>query len=100
MFVTVGSLMGAGQCPNKGGTVVGNKIVSMLKGKHLFVKRAWTNNNQKFSWDEPRPDTTVSAKEIKLRNLSAALGISEEDAEEILDSSLPPVEHAAGETRT
>lgn len=103
MALAMGPSYGVGQMPTKGGMVIGSTITSMLKSKGLFAKKSWSNLNQSLDWKKPTPAVgkeTAKEKGTKSKNLAAALGISEEEAKELMQVSLPLVDRQDGEART
>lgn len=100
MLVSIGASGGIGQFPTARPIVVGATICKMLKSKTLFTSRYWGLLNQKCDWKDPEPDTSIPFEKIKMKNLAAALNTSEEEALELLQEALPPVEREEGESHT
>lgn len=91
MLVHVGRLGGAGQLPNANGSVVGPFTVKPIKGKGLFIRKAWRDLGYpgevpQQSQDHVRP----RASERVVTRLAAALRLEHVALRELLDRSHTP----------
>lgn len=80
MLMTLGRTGGVSLLP--GGTILGNFMTGMIKGKDLFTGKTWSQLNQK----QGRPIDKEKKSAIKQKNLAAAMVMTPEEAAALVQS--------------